>query len=212
MLPMCTSWPAGWNKQCTLLPLVAHASSSPSLSVNCFDLFVYFLLRNLRTCCTKNVFWITAPSKHWLNLFRYSKSIFPAYSYACLIALDKAGLCLKLTLFYLYGSIVLCRHMKNHMNVFNKKLNPYQTKSTHPWSASTAQLPFQKTFRSSPASHSTISYNSEHQALPATTPACSQLQQTGRASYFKWVVFTVQPSLVGCINWWLIQGQSQVDH
>lgn len=113
MLPMCSGWPADWNKRRALLCLFVHALSSPNLSVNCFDLFVYFLLGNLRICCTKSDFWIAALSKHWLNLFRYSLSIFPVYSYACAIALDKAGLCSKLMLFYLSGGIVLCRHTKH---------------------------------------------------------------------------------------------------
>lgn len=63
-LPMCSGWPADWNEQRASLCLFVHALSSPHLSVNCFDLFVYFLLRNLRSCCAKNDFWIAASSKH----------------------------------------------------------------------------------------------------------------------------------------------------
>lgn len=72
---------------------------------------------------------------------------------------------------------------------------------------STAPIPKAFLLITSLALHSLI----EHQALPAT-PACSQLQQTGRARYFRQVVFTAQPSPLGSTNWWLLQGQPQIDH
>lgn len=106
---MYSGWPADWNEWHALLFLFVHALGSPNLSVNCFDLICLYL----RICCTKNDFWIAALSKHWLNLFRYSMSIFSVYSYPCAIALDKPGLCSKLMLFYLSGGIVLCRHIKH---------------------------------------------------------------------------------------------------
>lgn len=59
---------------------------------------------------------------------------------------------------FIYMAVLYCVGTRStHINVFNKKLNPYQTKSMHPWNASTAQLPFQKPFCSLPASHSTVS-------------------------------------------------------
>lgn len=146
---MCSGWPADLNKRRGLLCLFVHALSSPNLSVNCFDLFVCFLLGNLRICCTKNDFWIAALSKHWLNLFCYSMSIFPVYSYACAIALDKPGLCSKLTL-YLSEGIILCRHTKHPheptwMSLI-KSLTLIKQRTLYPWSTGSEQLQFRKLF------------------------------------------------------------------
>lgn len=222
MLPMCSGWAAEGNKRRALLRLFVHALSSPNLSVDCFDLFVYFLLRNLRICCTKNDFWIAALSKHWLNLSCYSMSIFPAYSYACAIALDKPGLCSKLRAFYLSEGIVLCRHTKHPheptwMSLVKSLTLFKQRTCTHgtPDQNSSNLESFSAPCQCSPPLR-TLSLHDllqpEHKAQAADNPCfpAAASQQPGRARYFTWVVFETQPSPLGCTITWSLRGHPKV--
>lgn len=117
---------------------------------------------------------------------------------------------------FIYLKVLCCVGTQStHMNVCNKNCNPYQTKNMHPHSAGPEQLQFRKPFCSSSAlssSHSLICYNPEHQTLAAAISACSQLQRSSKQEttrYFKWVVFTAQPSPLGCTIRWLLKGQPQ---
>lgn len=209
---MCSGWPADWNKQRALLCLFGHALSSPNLSVNCVDLFVYFPLRNLRICCTK----MTSGLQHWANidltfsvtLCQYFQSI---HMHVLLHWINQDCVQNWCPLFIWRYRIVHAHKAPTwtQMNVLNKKLNPYQAKSMYPRSAGSEQLQFRKLFRSS-----SVLSSSPHPLAPwpITTrapgigsgrslfPSCSK--PANRKSKVLWVVFETQPSPLGCTIGW----------
>lgn len=64
----------------TLSPLVAALSTS-CLSVNCFDLFVYFIVRNFRICNSK----LTLRLKHYTNIdLTFSVTVNISTLYICM--------------------------------------------------------------------------------------------------------------------------------
>lgn len=58
--------------------------------------------------------------------------------------------CVRKECSFIYLEVSYCAGTQStHMSVFNKKLNPYQTKNTYPWSIGPEQLQFRKLFWSS---------------------------------------------------------------
>lgn len=84
--------------------------------------------------------------------------------------------CVRKECSFIYLEVSYCAGTQStHMSVFNKKLNPYQTKNTYPWSIGPEQLQFRKLFWSSsmPTSLHHLP-QPEHQVQAALIPISQQ--------------------------------------
>lgn len=79
---------------------------------------------------------------------------------------------------FIYLEVSYCAGTQStHMNVFNKKLNPYQTKNTYPWSTGPQQLQFRKLFWSLSVLSSLHHLSQpEHQVQAGLIPVSQQQQ------------------------------------